>query len=92
MLQLDELIKSLNCFSGYLEELKTDPFSRMKVPKFQKALTSWADEKGFSLEKEVKSRKIVARTFHEAGIVVPLEKKYDIGYRQLSAPNCKFLH
>lgn len=81
-------------FRVYLEQLNTDPFSRMKVPKFQKALTSWAKSKGFSLEKsskqmESRSRKVVAKTFHGMGIVVPVDKKNDVGYRELSATNSK---
>uniref|UniRef100_A0A1B6M6S4 PBZ-type domain-containing protein n=1 Tax=Graphocephala atropunctata TaxID=36148 RepID=A0A1B6M6S4_9HEMI len=78
--------------NSYLEELKTDPFSRMKIPQFQKTLTSWAKEKGFNLDKNSKemdsrSRKVVAKTFHGAGIVVPVDKKNDVGYRELAASN-----
>ncbi|KAG8255728.1 hypothetical protein J6590_085796 [Homalodisca vitripennis] len=73
-------------------ELKTDPFSRMKIPQLQKTVTSWAKEKGFSLEKtskamEARSKKVVASTFHKAGIVVPVDKKNDVGYRELAASN-----
>uniref|UniRef100_A0A1B6FYY8 PBZ-type domain-containing protein n=2 Tax=Cuerna arida TaxID=1464854 RepID=A0A1B6FYY8_9HEMI len=88
-------IRGQNLFAAlnsYFEELKTDPFSRMKIPQLQKTVTSWAKEKGFSLEKtsramEARSKKVVASTFHKAGIVVPVDKKNDVGYRELAASN-----
>lgn len=64
----------------------------MKVPKFQKSLTQWANDNGFSLKKTVKSREVVAKTFHGAGIVVPVDKKNDVGYRELAATNCKLVY
>ncbi|XP_054264525.1 histone PARylation factor 1-like isoform X2 [Macrosteles quadrilineatus] len=79
-------------FNAYLEELKADPFSRMKIPKYQKILKEWTNKEGFCLDKtnkqmEARARKVVAKTFHNAGIVVPVDKKNDVGYRELAASN-----
>lgn len=46
----------------------------------------WAEEYNYSIEEyNMKSRlkQIVCRTFHSAGIVVPYDKKTQLGYRPL---------
>lgn len=48
---------------------------------------SWAEEHSYSLEEfNMKSRlkNVVCRTFHSAGIVVPYDKKTQLGYRKLA--------
>lgn len=36
-----------------------------------------------------RDKNVVSRTFHRAGIVVPYNKKTELGYRPLSETNCK---
>ncbi|XP_063236554.1 histone PARylation factor 1 isoform X2 [Bacillus rossius redtenbacheri] len=76
--------------NSYLESSRRvcDPFRKMKLKKVQDAVQSWARDKGFDLDtftarmKDRESR-VVARTFHKAGIVVPYNKKTELGYRPL---------
>ena len=37
-----------------------------------------------------RERKVVARTFHGAGIVVPYDRKTGVGYRKLSVSEGEF--
>lgn len=46
----------------------------------------WAEASGFSLEEYTMKKRqahIVTRTLHGAGIVVPYDKKTQLGYRKL---------
>jgi hypothetical protein len=77
-------------FSSYLEAMKRkcDPFQRMKVSKIQTALQLWAKSKNFHLNvsseaMKARNRKVVTKTFHNAGIVVPWNRKTELGYREL---------
>lgn len=84
---------SENLFSAvdmHLDKIKkkVDPFKKMKIQKIQEALHVWSNKNGYSLDsltKKMRSRrsKIVAKTFHGAGIVVPYDKKTEVGYREL---------
>ncbi|CAG9765492.1 unnamed protein product [Ceutorhynchus assimilis] len=78
----------------YLENMKKfgDPFKKMHIGKFQNILKQSMEELkldcGQKTEK-IKSRekKIVARSFSKLGIVVPYNRKTQLGYRQLSISN-----
>lgn len=50
---------------------------------FQKKLLAYEKQKNV---KSLEGRKVlpVTKTFHKAGIVVPYDKKTDVGYRPLS--------
>lgn len=86
-------IVSENLFSAvdmHLDKIKkkVDPFKKMKIQKIQEALHAWSSKNGYSLDsltKKMRSRrsKVVAKTFHGAGIVVPYDKKTEVGYREL---------
>nr|CAD7448672.1 unnamed protein product [Timema bartmani] len=76
--------------NSYLESKKKTcgPFILMKVSRLQNALQSWAKRNNFTLDvstsqMKARERKVVAKTFHKAGIVVPVDKKSDLGYREL---------
>jgi Uncharacterised conserved protein (DUF2228). len=77
-------------FSSYFDTMKgkCDPFRKMKVSKIQSALQSWAKDKSFILEvcsaaMKARGKKVVTKTFHNAGLVVPFNKKTEVGYREL---------
>jgi hypothetical protein len=60
----------------------------MKVSKIQIALQSWAKDKSFPLDvcsatMKARKKKVVTKTFHNAGLVVPFNKKTEMGYREL---------
>ncbi|XP_046748246.1 histone PARylation factor 1 [Diprion similis] len=76
----------------YLEEkLKTvNPFEKPKVASLRQRLKKFSNAQSIQLEKSTESmrareRRVVARTFHRAGIVVPYDKKTQLGYRELAA-------
>ncbi|CAG0891483.1 unnamed protein product [Cyprideis torosa] len=80
-------------YSVLTEKLKTcDPFSKVPLKKAIDLLSSRA-EKGASLEdlyqasSSASKRKPLARPFHGLGMVVPYDKKHDIGYRPLPESN-----
>nr|CAD7393184.1 unnamed protein product [Timema cristinae] len=83
----ENLFGAINC---YLESRKKTcgPFIHMKVCRLQNALQSWAKKNNFTLDvctsqMKARERRVVAKTFHKAGIVVPVDKKSDLGYREL---------
>lgn len=39
----------------------------------------------------LREKKVVARTCHKAGIVVPYDKKTQLGYRDLAVTDSKYL-
>ncbi|XP_047120870.1 histone PARylation factor 1 [Schistocerca piceifrons] len=92
---VDCLIKPMaeNLFgavNSYLEEYrsKADPFQKMKVSRIQSSLQEWATNHKITLDlntpqMKARSRKTVCKTFHQAGMVVPYDKKTELGYRSL---------
>ncbi|XP_066998763.2 histone PARylation factor 1 [Anabrus simplex] len=67
---------------------KCSPFQSMKVASLKRHLIAWAEKEKIDLETpspemKTRSRKVVAKTFHSAGIVVPVNKQNDTGYRPL---------
>lgn len=67
---------------------KLQPSKRMSVEKIYKAVTDWAKRKDYNMEKKTKEMKarrkdeIVVKTFHGAGLVVPIDAN-DVGYREV---------
>ncbi|XP_050693673.1 histone PARylation factor 1-like [Eriocheir sinensis] len=86
-------IKALggNIFAGvcsYLsEKMKTeDPFKKTPLMRLYKEVEAYAKDKGYSLlavtpDMKERNKAVVAKTFHGAGIVVPVQN--DVGYREL---------
>lgn len=85
-------------YSVYFEEkLKlATPFEKTRITMLHQKLKSFAKEKKITLEKKTanmqdREKKIVTRTFHKAGIVVPYNKKTQLGYRDLAITDSKLL-
>jgi hypothetical protein len=83
-------IPSVFVLSAYLEAMKgkCDPFKKMKVSKIQNSLQSWAKDNNFVLDvlsaaMKARNKKVVTKTFHNAGLVVPWNKRTELGYREL---------
>ena len=58
--------------------------------KFKKQLENWTKENNISMENvtmKERSKKIVAKTFYQCGIVVPVDKKSQVGYREIPESN-----
>ena len=60
----------------------------MTFNRILKKLHDWAANHNISLEEvspnmSKRKRMVVARTFHQAGIVVPVNKETELGYRPL---------
>ncbi|XP_050362636.1 histone PARylation factor 1 [Nymphalis io] len=73
-------------------EKKTSPFISIACQKMMEKVKNWAEEHKYSLEEfNMKKRlpRIVCRTFHNAGIVVPYNKKTQLGYRKLVESDAK---
>ncbi|XP_022829143.1 histone PARylation factor 1 [Spodoptera litura] len=71
----------------YLQnEKKHSPFTSMACQKVMDKLKSYAEKNNISLEEfdmKKRSANVVTKSFHGAGIVVPYDKKTQIGYRRL---------
>ncbi|CAH0560744.1 unnamed protein product [Brassicogethes aeneus] len=83
----------------HLEKLKKtgDPFQKMNVSKYQNKLLEKAKSLKLSLEAKTddmiqREKKIVTRTFNKIGLVVPIQKKTDLGYRELALNNKDLLN
>ncbi|XP_055596519.1 histone PARylation factor 1-like [Uranotaenia lowii] len=68
-------------------EVTTTPFNKAQIASFKKSLEDWAKERNIPLKGQDKlkarSKAVVCKTFHKAGIVVPFDRKQQLGYRQL---------
>ncbi|XP_060080890.1 histone PARylation factor 1-like [Ylistrum balloti] len=76
-LTLDECLKSKNF----------DAVKKKKLQSFQEDLKDFANSKKYSLDMKTKSmkdrdKKVVCKTFHGAGMVVPLDEN-EVGYREV---------
>ncbi|CAB4065728.1 Histone PARylation factor 1 [Lepeophtheirus salmonis] len=75
---------------NWIKELliHSDPFKKTKLQKIQESLHAFATSKNFHLnlqsdELKLRNKKVVARPFHGAGLVVPYNKKTCLGYREI---------
>ncbi|XP_049888176.1 histone PARylation factor 1 [Pectinophora gossypiella] len=71
----------------YLQnEKKTSPFVSAACQKLMDKVKHWAETHKYSLEEYNMKKRLmqsVTKTFHGAGIVVPFNKKTELGYRKL---------
>ncbi|XP_044735988.1 histone PARylation factor 1 [Chrysoperla carnea] len=82
------LFGAVNVYLDNYVQKKCTPFNKMGIVKFQTKLKDYAKTENITLETktdEMKSRnnKVVTRTFSGIGIVVPYNKKTQLGYRPL---------
>ncbi|XP_058835114.1 histone PARylation factor 1-like [Topomyia yanbarensis] len=68
-------------------EAKVTPFNKAQIAAMKRYLEEWAKEHNIKLKggEKLKSRgrAVVCKTFHKAGIVVPFDRKTELGYREL---------
>nr|CAH0102221.1 unnamed protein product [Daphnia galeata] len=82
-----------NLFSALSQVISTriktaDPFKKSQLATLKKQLEDWANRNDIIIEPQsqiLKKRKklMVANTFYECGIVVPVDKKTQVGYRKI---------
>ncbi|XP_011259446.2 histone PARylation factor 1 isoform X1 [Camponotus floridanus] len=77
---------------AYLQDKvkSANPFEKTGIMRLHFQLKNFAKQHKITLEKNTvnmrsRERQVVARTFHKAGIVVPYDKKTQLGYRDLAA-------
>lgn len=71
---------------SYIEEKlkKCNPFSKPKIQKFQKTfLSKYESEANSQNNTKKRQKKIVCKTLHKLGLVVPFDRKTEVGYREL---------
>nr|SVE70615.1 EOG090X0BAY [Daphnia similis] len=71
---------------------KVDPFKKSQLTSLKKQLEDWANKNGILIEPqnqilEKRKKLMVAKTFYECGIVVPVSKKTKVGYRKIPETN-----
>lgn len=87
---------SLYSSSSYLEERTklANPFEKTSIARLHQKLKTFAKEKNITLDKHTprmkeREKKVQARTFHGAGIVVPFDRKTQVGYRKMATSDGK---
>ncbi|XP_037948621.1 histone PARylation factor 1-like [Teleopsis dalmanni] len=87
-----------NAFDAFLYFLQKDfvgtPFTAATVANTKKMLTAFTSELDCKLEKletlsNARQKKVVTKSFHRAGIVVPFDHKTKLGYRPLMTSNAE---
>ncbi|XP_035920027.1 histone PARylation factor 1-like isoform X1 [Anopheles stephensi] len=86
-----------NLFDGllhYLENVVTvTPFNKSKILDMKKQINDWAQQKGIRLKasdkQQARNKLVVCKTFHKVGLVVPYDRKQDVGYRPLLESDAK---
>ncbi|KAH0568222.1 histone PARylation factor 1 isoform X1 [Cotesia glomerata] len=94
-----------NIFSAVMAHIEqrqkvANPFEKGKISRVLQTLKNYAKTHDISLEKnsagmQKRNREVVTKTLHGAGVVVPYNKKTQLGYRQLSLTDShliKLLH
>lgn len=82
--------------SHYLDkEVHLTPFNRPTALALKKSLEDYAHQHNislttFSAKLKARNLKTVCKTFHKAGLVVPFDRKTDVGYRQLAESDGNF--
>ncbi|XP_047517988.1 histone PARylation factor 1 [Pieris napi] len=67
-------------------EKSSSPFMSIACQKLSEKVKKWAESNGYSIEefdKRTRIKNMTCKTFHGAGIVVPYNKKTQLGYRKL---------
>jgi len=72
-----------------------NPFEKMTITRLHSHLKNFAKQHNITLERNTvdmqsREKRVVARTFHRIGIVVPYNKKTQLGYRDLAATDSKY--
>ncbi|XP_045763223.1 histone PARylation factor 1 [Maniola jurtina] len=68
-------------------EKKTSPFISISCQKLMDKVKKWAEQYNYTIEEynmKKRNQQMVCRTFNNAGIVVPYNKKTQLGYRKLA--------
>nr|SVE75951.1 EOG090X0BAY [Daphnia hispanica] len=71
---------------------KSDPFKKSQLTTLKKQLEDWASKNGILIEPQsqilkIRKKRMVAKTFYECGIVVPVDRKTKVGYREIPETN-----
>ena len=90
------LIQTCVYYSWFIDDyIKKNKDSKERLTKLKSKVTDWANKQNFPLESRTKAmkardKKVVCRTFHGAGLVVPVDAN-DVGYREVpETPGEKF--
>lgn len=73
----------------YLDkDIQLSLFNRSSALALKKSLEKYANKENisltsFSAKLKVRNSNVVSKTFHRAGLVVPFNRKTDVGYRPL---------
>lgn len=85
-------------YSVYLQSKvkSANPFEKTTIMRLHSQLKSFAKQHNITLAKntldmQLREKRVVARTFHKIGIVVPYDKKTQLGYRDLAVTDSKFI-
>ncbi|KAL3266585.1 hypothetical protein HHI36_010749 [Cryptolaemus montrouzieri] len=80
--------------SSYIDDQKktSNPFTKVQFNKFANIVKEEAGKLGWDLSRKTSSinkrnNKILTRTFNKIGLVVPYERKTQLGYRKLAMPD-----
>nr|CAI5820192.1 unnamed protein product [Callosobruchus analis] len=80
--------------SLYIQNFKktADPFKKMAIAKIETLLNKEADMLSLDMSRKTKAiadreKRIVSRTMNKIGLVVPYDKKTQLGYRELAMNN-----
>lgn len=94
--ELTKLFPNIFFFSKYLQnEKKHSPFTSMACQKVMDKIKAYAEKNNISLEEfnmKKRSASVVTKSFHGAGIVVPYDKKTQLGYRRLAETDGKMFY
>ncbi|KAJ8298299.1 hypothetical protein KUTeg_024830 [Tegillarca granosa] len=76
-----------NCIDDRLKAKDLEKTKKSNLEKIQNAITDWAKKKNYPLETKTKKmkdrdKKVVCKSFHNAGIVVPVDAN-EVGYREV---------
>ncbi|XP_055625999.1 histone PARylation factor 1-like [Toxorhynchites rutilus septentrionalis] len=68
-------------------EVVTTPFNKSQITSMKRSLEEWAKDHNIGLKGgdklKARGKTVVCKTFHKAGIVVPFDRKKEVGYREL---------
>ncbi|KAH8326119.1 hypothetical protein KR067_001986 [Drosophila pandora] len=89
-----------NIFDAFLYYLEKDfvgtPFTANQVTGTKKAVQKYLSDKSLELPQldrlqRDRNKRVVAKTFHRAGIVVPFDRKTQMGYRSLPVSDAELM-
>lgn len=77
-------------FRNFFEkEVALTPFNRGGITSMKKSIEDWITDNQIDVKNSTqlvrnRNKDVVCRTFHKAGLVVPIDRKTKVGYRPLS--------